>query len=262
MLETALITGAAKGIGYEFTKLCAANKYNLVLVDQDQQQLEAVKKELIKQHEIDVQIIFLDLTEINAADDVYKQLKKHPINILINNAGFGVVGKFTETDWNREHQMIQLHIITLTRLTKLILKDMIENKKGKILNVASLAAFYPGPLMAIYYATKAYILSFSEAIANELKGTGITVTTLCPGFVKTEFQKTSGSKEKIVSKWNLLSSPQKVAQYGYKAMQRGKIRAVPGLLTKLIVSLGRFIPRNTATNILGRLQKINQKSNQ
>ncbi len=178
--------------------------------------------------------------------------------MLINNAGFGLFGTFVETDWQREAAMLNLHIMTTTHLTKLILKGMVERGAGKILNMSSLAAFQPGPLMAIYYASKAYILSFSEAIANELKGTGVTVTVLCPGQTKTSFQEVVSEKTSE-NKINFnMGCPKEVAAYGYKAMNKGKVVVVPGSINKFLSKLPRIMPRNAAANIVRKIQQKNR----
>ena len=176
-----------------------------------------------------------------------EEIKETQIDVLINNAGFGLFGTFSETDWERKLEMLQLHIITTTHLTKLLLKGMLEQGSGKILNLSSLAAFQPGPLMSLYYASKAYILSFSEAIANELKGTGVTVTVLCPGQTNTSFQRVvsnSSSDNKIGFN---VASPKDVARYGYKAMMKGNTIAIPGRFNKFLASLHRFVSRGMAT---------------
>ena len=179
--------------------------------------------------------------------------------MLINNAGFGLFGSFAETDWERESAMLHVHIITTTHLTKLVLEKMIKRGSGQILNMSSLAAFQPGPLMSIYYASKSYMLSFSEAIANELKGTGITVTALCPGPTKTSFQETV-SKNTCNNKLKFnMACAKEVALYGYKAMLKGKSYAIPGGFNKFLAALPRFIPRNTATSIVRKIQAKNRE---
>jgi len=185
------------------------------------------------------------------------KIKQKNINIeyLINNAGFGDYGFFTDTDWKKEEEMIDLNIKTLTFMTKLFLKDMTEKGRGKIMNVASVAGFLPGPLMSVYYATKAYVLSFSRAINNELKDRGITVTALCPGPTESNFQEISGmSKTRIVQKFKMPSSAV-VAEYGYKSMQKGKSVAVQGFLNKMTVFIVRFIPGNAVVSMTRKLQE-------
>lgn len=262
MPKTALITGAASGLGYEFAKLLAKKQYNLVLVDIDECNLDVVKEELSQQYNVEVQTLIKDLSLPNVAQTIKGDLADKPIDVLINNAGFGVFGRFSETDWKRESDMLHLHVVTVTHLTKLVLKDMIARGSGKIMNVSSVAAFQPGPLMAIYYASKAYMLSFSEAIANELKGSGVTVTALCPGPVDTSFQK---SVEKHISNKDSrhkigfnMGTASEVAYYGYHAMMKGTSVAIPGTINKFLALIHRFVSRNIATKIVRFIQEKNR----
>lgn len=259
--RTALVTGAASGLGYEISLLLAADGYDLVLVDVDPVGLEKTKNEITHGFAVRVEMIKKDLSAGNVANDVYAAIADRQIHILVNNAGFGIFGSFCDTDWQREYEMLNLHVLTTTHLTKLILKDMVARGEGKILNMSSLAAFQPGPLMSLYYATKAYILSFSEAIANELKGTGVTVTCLCPGQTKTCFQKVvsnGGSISENRIKFNM-GCPKAVAKYGYAAMKKGTTVAIPGNINKFLSSLPRLVPRRTATAIIRRIQEKNRK---
>lgn len=256
MNKIGLVTGAASGLGYEFSNLLAGDSYDLILIDINEKLLAAAKQRLEEKHPIQVRTITCDLRQPGIADYVYQQVNNKKIDVLINNAGFGLFGYFKDAEWKIEESMIYLHILTLTHLTKLILKDMIGKREGRILNVSSLAAFQPGPLMAVYFATKAYILSFSEALANELKGTGVSVTALCPGQTKTNFENVaainSGSR---VSKIKYFTAdPVKVARYGYKAMQAGRMTAVPGTMNKFIVMLSALIPRTISGFIVRRIQ--------
>ena len=258
MTKTALVTGAASGLGYELALLLINDNYNLILVDIDAVKLEKVKSKFFKSHKNKVEVLVKDLSLPNIAQEIYNEVKQTPIEVLVNNAGFGLFGTFADTDWERESQMLHLHILTTTHLTKLLLPSMIARKKGKILNISSLAAFQPGPLMSMYYASKSYILSFSEAIANELKGLGVTVTVLCPGPTKTSFQEVvscDASVNKI--KFNM-SCPIDVALYGYKAMQKGKTLAIPGMFNKFLSALPRFISRNMVTKIVRNIQEKNR----
>lgn len=260
MIRTALITGGASGLGYELALLLAKDGYNLVLIDIDAEKLQEVKQGIETDFTVNVQIYAKDLSVVNISEEIMTDLKGLEIDVLVNNAGFGLFGSFWETDWEREKQMLHLHVITTTHLTKLVLKDMIQRGSGKILNLSSLAAFQPGPLMSLYYATKGYILSFSEAVANELKGTGVTVTALCPGPTKTSFQKVvsnASSENKITFN---MANAKEVAAYGYKAMNKGKVYAIPGKFNKLLATLPRFIPRNTAATIVKRIQEKNREA--
>ncbi|MCF7560441.1 SDR family oxidoreductase [Sabulilitoribacter multivorans] len=258
MTKTALVTGAASGLGYELSLLLAKDNYNLILVDIDAPNLKKVKSELNIAFKCKVDIIIKDLSKPNVALEIYDEIKDISIDVLVNNAGFGLFGTFSGTDWERELDMLHLHILTTTHLTKLFLDGMLKKGSGKILNISSLAAFQPGPLMSIYYASKAYMLSFSEAIANELKGTGVTVTVLCPGPTKTDFQS-------VVSENNIdnkiafnMACPSKVAIYGYRAMHKGKTVAIPGRFNKFLSVLPRFLTRNSATSIVRKIQDKNR----
>ena len=260
MTKTALITGAASGLGYELSLLLANDSYNLFLVDIVGDKLQLVKEEINKANNCKVDVLVKDLSMPNVAVEIFEAIKNVSIDVLVNNAGFGLFGSFNNTAWNRELDMIHVHVITSTHLTKLLLDGMIKRGSGKILNISSLAAFQPGPLMAIYYASKSYLLSFSEAIANELKETGVTVTVLCPGPTKTAFQEVvseTASDNKIGFN---MACPSEVALYGYEAMQKGKTVAIPGYINKFLASLHRFVSRGMATKIVRNLQEKNRKA--
>lgn len=261
MIKTALVTGAASGLGLELALLLAKDAYHLILIDIDAENLQNAKAHISKNHQnIEITILVKDLSQPNIAEDIFEELKHAPIEVLVNNAGFGLFGTFSDTNWRRELEMLQLHVITTTHLTKLFLEGMIQRKSGKILNISSLGAFQPGPLMALYYASKAYILSFSEAIANELKGTGVTLTVLCPGPTKTAFQgvvSENASENKI--SFNI-ACPTAVAVYGYKAMKKGKTVVIPGRFNKFLSALPRFLSRKRATSIVRRIQEKNRNT--
>ncbi|MBN4057827.1 SDR family oxidoreductase [Olleya sp. AH-315-K02] len=257
--KTALVTGAASGLGFQFSLLLAKDSYNLILIDIDAKNLEYAQKRIQKNYNINVQILVKDLSKPNIAQEIFEHVEEIPIDILINNAGFGLFGAFSDTKWQRESEMLNLHINTTTQLTKLFLKGMVIRGNGKILNISSLAAFLPGPLMAIYYASKAYILSFSQAIANELKGTGVTVTALCPGQTKTAFQEVvSCTSSKNKEAFNM-ACPIEVAKYGYTAMLKGKTVAIPGRFNKFLATLSRFVPRKMTTSIVRKIQEKNRE---
>lgn len=256
--KTCLITGAAAGLGYEFSKLALHDGYNLILIDIDTEKLIEVKKELEKLSNLKVKIISKDLCKPNIAHEIYNAIIGENIEMLINNAGFGVFGAFNETNWKREENMMYLHMLTSTHLTKLVMKDMVHANSGKILNVSSLAAFQPGPLMAIYYASKSFLLSFTEAVARELKGSGVSISVLCPGPTKTNFQATvseNTSENKIAVN---MASVKTVAQYGYQAFLKGKIVIIPGVMNKILAFLPRILPRRTAANIVYNIQTSNR----
>jgi short-subunit dehydrogenase len=253
--QRALITGASAGIGYELSKLLAQDGYSLVLLARDANRLESVATELKNAHHIEVQTIVKDLSLHQAAEQVHEQLKDLEIDVLINNAGFGSYGAFATTDKDKETSMMQTNMVALTTLTKLFLPDMLERGYGRILNVASLAAFQPGPFMAVYYATKAFVLHFSEALAEELAGTGVTVTALCPGAVATNFQKeASMERSSLVADKTILDAAS-VAKTGYTAMLSGRRIVIPGLQGKLFVFAERFATRKFITRMVSRIQK-------
>ena len=256
MNNTALITGASSGIGLDLAKIHAKKGGDLVLVARNKQKLLEIKNEFESNYHIEVVIIKQDLSHKDAAQEVYNQTKQQGIciDILINNAGFGDFGFFTETDWFKEYEMISLNIVTLTQLTKLYAQDMIEQGSGRILNIASVAAFLPGPKMAIYYATKAYVLSFSEAIANEFADKGITVTTLCPGPTDTGFEKAAALEDSGLFKKQKVANSMPVATYGYKAMLKGKTVAIPGCTYKLLTKLILFVPRSWVVKAVRYIQ--------
>ncbi|NPV89882.1 MAG: SDR family oxidoreductase [Firmicutes bacterium] len=257
MKKTALITGASGGIGYELAKLFAKDEYDLVLVARNVSRLNEIKYDFVKEHHIDVTVIPKDLSIPSAAEEIYSEIDNRNIvvDVLVNNAGVADFNEFHNAEWERQDRMIQIHVASLTHLTKLFLDRAVRRKTGRILNVASTAAFCPGPLMAVYYATKAYILSFSEAIAFELKGTGITVTTLCPGPTQTGIVEASSLQDSKLFKSLPVADAKSVADYGYKALMRGKKIAVPGLVNKLIVFSGRLSPRNLITYSVSKIQK-------
>lgn len=255
MTKTAIITGASSGIGLELAKILAADKINLILVARSENKLIELKKEL-DQYKISTSILALDLSKPDAAQMVFDYCAKEnlKVDILINNAGFGDYGMFISSDWKKQEEMIRLNIQTLTHLTHLFLPYMVKNKYGRILNLASIASFLPGPLMSVYYATKAYVLSFSEALSTELEGSGVTVTALCPGPTESGFQKAAAMNESKILKGRKLPTSKDVATYGYKALMDGKVVAIHGFLNSLMVSAIRFTPRSIARKFVRTLQ--------
>jgi len=250
-MKTALITGASSGIGLELAKIHASKGGNLVIVARNESKLKELKAQLEQQHGIQVHVIVKDLAIPNAAIDVYKETEEKGIQIdyLINNAGFGLYGKFEQTDWLEESNMIQVNITALTQFTKLYLPGMISRKNGKILNVASTAAFVPGPTMAVYCATKPYVLSFSEAVNNEVNEHGITITALCPGATASGFSVAAkADKSALFSKTKLATSAE-VALFGYEAMIHGKQVAIHGFINQFLALFIRFMPRSLVVKI-------------
>jgi uncharacterized protein len=253
MNKTALITGASGGIGLDLARLAAADGYDLALVARSENKLKDIQKDLQKQFNIKVDVLPLDLSEASSASEIFDELKDRNVSILINNAGFGDYDFFADANWKKLDSMIKVNITALTELTHLFLPEMIERKAGKIMNVASTAAFQPGPLMAVYYATKAYVLSFSEAIANELKDKGITVTTLCPGPTETGFVAGAELEESGLFKSMKIQKSIDVASYGYQSMMKGKTVAIHGVVNNIMTSSLRFVPRTLVTNMVRKI---------
>lgn len=257
--KTALITGASGGIGYALAKVFAGEGFNLVLVARGVESMQALAGELKAKNKIDTLVIAKDLTRPDAPKEIFEQIQQTGISIdaLVNNAGYATYGNFAELDLARELDMIQVNIATLTHLTRLFLPGMLERKYGRILNVASTAAFQPGPLMAVYYATKAFVLSFSEAIADELDGSGVTVTALCPGPTASGFQQRANMEDsRLVSGKNLMTG-ETVARAGYKALMKGKRVEIPGRLNALMTLAPRFLPRKMVTKQVHKMQARN-----
>ena len=248
-VQTALITGASSGIGYELAKLFARDHYNLVLVARTAGTLTKVADELQIQFGVSVKPIPLDLTASPSPQFLFDQLQREGIAIdfLVNNAGYGVLGDFTEVPPEESLDQIQLNITALTRLTKLFLASMLARGSGKIMNVASTAGFQPGPGMAVYYATKAYVISFSEALAEELKDSGVTVTCLCPGATDTGFQGRAGTENTRLLKTVRPMEAKTVARDGYRGMMTGKTLVISGLRNWLLAESLRFSPRKLVT---------------
>jgi short-subunit dehydrogenase len=227
--KAALITGASSGIGAELARIHAERGGDLVIVARREDKLKALKKELEDKYGIKVLVIAKDLTLPGAASDIYEEVTQAAVEVhyLINNAGFGGRGKFHERAWEQDLAMINLNVIALTALTRFFLPDFVERNEGRILNVSSTASLMAGPLQAVYYATKAYVTSFSNAIAEELHDTNVTVTALLPGATETEFASTSGMDQ--TSLFNKTASARSVAEDGYNAMLAGKLDVVSGV---------------------------------
>ncbi len=256
MNKTALITGASGGIGEELAKQMAAKGYNLVLVARTQSKLEALATNLMSQYKIQVKVMALDLSSPNSTQAILKELEaqKLTIDVLINNAAFGDYGDFANSDPSKIEPMINLNILSLTTLTRALLPQMLVRKSGQVMNVASTAAFMPGPLMSVYYASKAYVLSFSEAIAEELKGTGVAVTVLCPGPTATGFQARADMKESKLVKGRNLMGVTEVVKQGIEALGRGQRVVIPGWMNKLQALFPRFVPRSIVPAIVKNAQ--------
>jgi short-subunit dehydrogenase len=243
-METVLITGASSGIGLELTKIFAAEDCRLILVARNQNALEKLAEELRQGNKIEVVVLPADLSLPETPKKIFQELhsKKIHVDVLVNNAGFGAIGAFSALAAERQIEMIQVNVTALTELTRLFLPEMIQRRGGGILNVSSVAGFVPGPGMAVYYATKAFVLSFSEALAAELEGTGVNVTALCPGPTPTNFGNVAGSKNVRLMRAPGTSA-EKVARDGHAAFRRGRAIEVPGLQNKFVVFLARLLPR-------------------
>ena len=257
MSNIALITGASNGIGLGLAREFAKHKTDVVLVARNEAKLKEIAQELTSTYGVKAIVMAKDLSKQDNADELFREVKQAGLEIgyLINNAGFGDFGMFSESDWKKQQEMITVNIITLTRLCRLFIPEMIQRKQGRILNLASTAAFQPGPLMAVYYATKAYVLLFSEAINNELKGSGITVTALCPGPTTSGFEEASNLKESKLFKKKKLPDAAEVAKYGYSVMMKGKSVAIHGWMNRAMVLSGRFAPRDMVTAIVRKMSE-------
>ncbi|MDP5274909.1 SDR family NAD(P)-dependent oxidoreductase [Chengkuizengella axinellae] len=253
-MKTVLITGASSGIGEQFAHIFASKKYRVVLTARNEKKLNALSKQLLQKYQINTLVIPLDLGTPNGPKELYDEIQKQgiEIDVLVNNAGFGSFGYVHEQDISEQLNLIQLNIASLTHLTMLFLPDFVNKERGKILNVASTTSFYPVPLMTVYSASKAFVLSFSESLSTELKGTGVTVTALCPGNTVTGFHersKTENLKAINNSTMNASMDAKKVAYIGYEALMKGKSHVVPGLHNWTMTKLPRILPRDTVTKV-------------
>ncbi|WP_143317812.1 SDR family oxidoreductase [Clostridium sp. HBUAS56017] len=246
-----LITGGTEGIGLELSRLFAKDKHNLIIVARNKERLEKVKKEVEKEFNIVARILSIDLSVNNSCEEIYRFVEKNNfvVDNLINNAGIGSFGSFHELDMEREEKLIEINIRSLTKLTNYFLKKMIDEKTGGILNVASTAAFLAGPKMNIYYASKAYVLSLTEAIHEEVKDYGIRVSCLCPGAVQTAFQSKAGIMKNDKTK-GLMMSPKEVAIIAYRDFKKGKVIIIPGFKNKLLVLGNKLASRSLGRKIV------------
>jgi short-subunit dehydrogenase len=252
----AIITGASSGIGHELCKLFARDGYSLLITARGQDALNALAEEL-RANGAKTTVFSTDLALPDAPQRIFEAAERmsQPVEVLVNNAGFGTYGPFVTTVLEDTLAMMQVNMIALTQLCRLILPQMIERGRGRILNVASTAAFQPGPLMAVYFASKGYVLHFSEAVADELRGTGVTVTALCPGPTETGFKSRAGIPPTWLFRKPRLMNPRQAALVGYHALMRGERLAVPGLRNKCLVQAVRFGPRRIVTAISRLLLK-------
>jgi short-subunit dehydrogenase len=253
---TALVTGASGGIGADIATLLAEQKYDLVLVARSRGKLDELAAALEKAHGVKSTVITADLTDPTAPEMIFKTLEHAGINVevLINNAGLGSYGPFAEVDARTDLGLLSVNVVALTHLSKLFLPKMIASKKGRIMNVGSTAGFLPGPLMAVYYASKAYVLSLSVAMANELEGSGVTVTCLCPGATKTAFDTTAGNDKTRLFKGKVMDSMY-VARTGVEAMMSGDVICIPGFINRLMASTTGLAPRSILAKIARTYQE-------
>jgi short-subunit dehydrogenase len=252
--STALITGASSGIGRDLAHLFAADGHNLVLVARRAEALQALAADLARQYKIDATAIAIDLTQPDAPTRIVAELSRGGtlIDIVVNNAGFGLQGAVAALPLQRQLEMIQVNVTALTALTRLFLPGMLERNRGGALSVASTAAFQPGPLMAVYYATKAYVESFTEALAEEVKGSGLRVSCLCPGPTATEFAEAAAMTDTNLFRGRTMTSAD-VARIGYDGWKNGKVLVVTGLSNKISMSLVRMAPRSMVRRLVKRL---------
>ncbi|HYO63958.1 MAG TPA: SDR family oxidoreductase [Pyrinomonadaceae bacterium] len=252
----ALVTGASGGIGLELARLLAADGYPLALVARSRDKLERLAEELTDKFGVSARVVPSDLARAEAPQEIFAELggESARVEVLVNNAGFGSYGLFAETDLRAELEMLQVNVVALTHLTKLFLPAMIAARRGRVMQVASTAAFQPGPLMAVYYATKAYVLSLSEALSNELEGTGVTVTALCPGPTETGFAAAAGMGESKLFDRAVMDA-RAVAEVGYRGMLEGRAVVIPGLRNSLVARTVGFFPRGLVTRVVRRIQE-------
>lgn len=254
---TALITGASGGIGKELAELFARNGNNLVLVARSEDKLDALALQFAVKYKVYAKVIPLDLSKPEAPEELFSVLAKESlqVNALVNNAGFGDFGPFRETELEKEMSMMQLNMVALTHLCKLFLRQLPQGQHGRILNVSSTAAFPPGPYMAVYYASKAYVQSFSEALAAELEDEQITVTTLCPGPTDTDFQNAANLHESGLFTSQLVADAKTVAEAGYAGMMAGEVVVIPGIQNKLTAYTAQLMPRSLVRQLVKKVQR-------
>jgi short-subunit dehydrogenase len=253
----ALITGASSGIGYELAKVLAREGHDLALVARSGDLLEALAETLRADYGVRAEVLVADLAEPGAPDEVCERLEAAGFrtDVLVNNAGFGSMGPFWEADAGSQLDMVQVNVTALVHLTRLILPGMVERSAGRIMNVASTAAFQPGPLMAVYFASKAFVLSFTEALDEELRGTGVSVTALCPGPVPTGFQKRAGMSKAPIGGRMVTGDAAEVARIGYQGMMKGRRIVIPGRINRVGSFLPRLLPRAVAPRIVIRMTR-------
>jgi short-subunit dehydrogenase len=249
----AVVTGASAGIGLDLARILAREGHDLALVARREATMQELADELRERYGAESHVVAADLAAPNAAGVVQEALAGKHVDVLVNNAGFGGLGAFAERSRDEDLRMLAVNVVALTDLTKRFLPGMVARGRGRILNVASTAAFQPGPFMAVYYASKAYVLSLSQALAEEVSGTGVTVTCLCPGPVDTEFHAVAGTEAQPLTSGLLSMSAAAVAEAGYRAMTRGKLIEIPGLHNKVGAQTIRIAPRRAVLKVVRRL---------
>ena len=254
---TALITGASSGIGVELAELFAQQGHDLVLVARSEQKLEQLAMQYAMKYKVYSRVLAKDLARHESPEEIFRELQQEGVvvDVLVNNAGFGNYGHFKETDLQKELDMMQVNMVALTHLTKLFLQQLPQGRHGKILSVASTAAFPPGPLMAVYYASKAYVLSFSEALAAELEEDNITVTVLCPGATDTDFKENANLEGSGIFSEKLVADARSVAKAGYEGLMAGQVVVLPGWENKLTPLLVNLSPRGVLRKAVLNIQK-------
>ena len=254
--QTALITGASGGIGLELARAAAADGFDVVLLARSRERLEALGRELRAAHGVEVRVLAADLADPRAPAEAFAELARGgvAVDVLVNNAGYGTWGRFVDLDLEGELGMLQVNVVALTHLTRLFLPEMLRRARGRVLNVASTAAFQPGPLMAVYYASKAFVLSFSEALDAELAGTGVSVTALCPGPTRSGFQERARMDgARLTGGLLAMQDTAAVARVGWRAMRSGRRIAIPGAVNRLLAYSVRLAPRRVITAVAHRL---------
>ncbi|HEV2436795.1 MAG TPA: SDR family oxidoreductase [Verrucomicrobiae bacterium] len=255
--ETVLVTGASSGIGRELAKCFAADGSRLVLTGRHTEALQSLADELRRTHKVEALVVGGDLARPETPERIFRELQGRGIvvDVLVNNAGFGVWGMFAELALSRQLEELQVNITSLTQLTGLFLPGMVQRRGGGILNVASVAGFLPGPGMAVYYATKAFVLSFTEALAEDLTGTRVTVTALCPGPTATNFGNVAGADKARMVRLARMSA-EAVAVHGHRMFRRKRVVAVPGFQNRLLIFLTRLVPRSVIRKAAGTFNGI------
>lgn len=260
MSKTALITGASKGIGYHLAHLYAQDQYNLILIARHEAELASLANELVTRYLIEVEYACFDLSDAGSPALIYERFKDYSIDSLVNNAGFGLFGRFDETNWELETEMIQCNLTTPLHLTKLFLPQMVARNQGEILNVASIASFVCGPYLSVYYATKAALLSFTESLVSEFHDTDLHIAALCPGPTNTNFEQRAMLDDSKLFKRLSASRAEDVAEVGYRALKRRKSVIIVGRRNQLMIALSRLAPRALLRKIMRQIQERRHES--